>query len=122
MTLCALSKSDLVKKILSKPLKKNVKVTILHLSLKQNRVRATGAHAVGKRKQRVCNGSNAYATEATPKLAKTPGKNSLKPTKNSTKTPLKTPKTPLKMTPTKKPAKTPLTFKPKLATETLKKP
>ena len=60
MTLCALSKSDLVKKILSKPLKKNVKVTILHLSLK-HRVRATGAHAVGKRKQRVCNGSNAYA-------------------------------------------------------------
>ena len=33
VTLCALSKSDLVKKILSKPLKKNVKVTILHLSL-----------------------------------------------------------------------------------------
>ena len=55
MTLCALSKSDLVKKILSKPLKKNVKVTILHLSLK-HRVRATGAHPVGW-----VNGSNAYA-------------------------------------------------------------
>ena len=45
----------------------------------KHRVRATGAHAVGKRKQRVCNGgSNAYATEEAtrmqrkPKLAKTP--------------------------------------------------
>ena len=47
------------------------------------RVRATGAHAGVKRKQRVCHGSNAYATEATrmpfkpkpaSKLAKKPKK------------------------------------------------